>query len=86
MAEISRFYGVIIRMFFLQNEHNPPHFHAYYGDYKIEINIKTLEIEKGYLPNTAFYIVKQWAQLHQQELLDIWEKQIFKKIEPFDNK
>lgn len=85
MSEISRFYGIVIRMFFVNMEHNPPHFHAYYGEYEIEININTLEIIKGYLPNTALYIVKSWAKLHQNELLEIWETQNFIKIDPFDN-
>jgi hypothetical protein len=42
MPEISRFLGIIIRMFY--NEHNPPHFHAYYNEFKAEIDIKSLEI------------------------------------------
>ncbi len=48
MSEISRFLGIIIRMFF--NEHNPTHFHAYYNEFQVEIRIDTLEIIKGSLP------------------------------------
>jgi hypothetical protein len=49
MPEISRFFGIIIRMYF--NDHLPPHFHAHYGEHQVEITIETLEILKGKLPN-----------------------------------
>ena len=55
MPEISRFLGIIIRMFY--NEHNPPHFHAYYNDFKAEISIETLEIIAGKLPNRVYKLV-----------------------------
>lgn len=48
MPEISRFYGIIIRMFY--NDHNPPHFHAIYQEDEALIEIKTLEILEGILP------------------------------------
>ncbi|OQX75723.1 MAG: hypothetical protein B6D61_09885 [Bacteroidetes bacterium 4484_249] len=54
MPEISRFYGIIIKMFF--NEHNPPHFHAEYQEYKITISIKEGIIE-GKMPKTALKII-----------------------------
>ncbi len=50
MPEISRFYGIVIAMFF--NEHNPPHFHADYGNYKIIINLDD-EIVTGFMPKRA---------------------------------
>jgi hypothetical protein len=84
MAEISRFYGLIIRIFFKPKEHNPPHLHVYYGDFEAQINIKTLEIMEGKLPNTAIYLVKQWTKIHQRELIEIWETQKAKEIEPLD--
>jgi len=55
MPEICRFSGIIIRMFY--NEHNPPHFHAYYNDFKAEISIETLEIIAGNLPKRVYKIV-----------------------------
>jgi len=55
MPEISRFLGIIIRMFY--NEHNPPHFHAYYNDFKAEISIETLEMIAGKLPNRVYKLV-----------------------------
>ncbi|MHB9118250.1 MAG: DUF4160 domain-containing protein [Burkholderiales bacterium] len=51
MPEISRFLGIIIAMFY--DEHNPPHFHARYGDYKVEIVIQTLSVLAGKLPPRA---------------------------------
>ncbi len=44
MPEVSRFYGIVIALYY--NEHNPPHFHAKYGEYKAEIDIRTLQIQK----------------------------------------
>jgi hypothetical protein len=63
MPEISRFLGIIIRMFY--NEHNPPHFHAYYNEFKAEISIETLEIIAGGLPNRVYKIVVEWALDHK---------------------
>jgi hypothetical protein len=51
MPEISKFYGIRIEMFF--NDHNPPHFHVKYGQYKAEMDIRTLGILKGWLPPKA---------------------------------
>jgi hypothetical protein len=72
MPEISRFFGIIIRMYF--NEHVPPHFHAQYGDHQVEINIETLEILKGKLPNRVLGLVLEWAALHRDELRTDWER------------
>lgn len=71
MPEISRFLGIIIRMFW--NEHNPPHFHAEYSEYKIEIDITNCAVLKGYLPPRVLGMVIEWAELHQKELLDNWD-------------
>ena len=72
MPEISRFYGIIIAMFF--DEHNPPHFHARYGEYKISIRIKDLAILSGSFPPRALGLVIEWAEIHKDELLENWEK------------
>lgn len=71
MPIISRFFGIIIRMFF--NEHAPPHFHAEYGEYRAVINIRTLEVMEGRLPRRATELVLDWAELHQQELIRDWD-------------
>jgi hypothetical protein len=71
MPEISRFLGIIIRMFY--NEHNPPHFHAYYNDYQAEIDINTLDIIAGELPKRIRNLVLEWAIDHKDELMEDWE-------------
>ena len=80
MPIIARFYGLIIKMFFKNKEHNPPHFHALYGEYMGEFDIRTLEMIQGDLPKRAISLVKEWAELHQQELLEMWNTQNIKKL------
>ena len=84
MPEISRFYGIIIRMFF--NDHNPPHFHAIYQNSEAIIDIKTLAILEGSLPKRAQVMVLEWAFEHREELLLNWQKaqkpEPLVKIEP----
>jgi hypothetical protein len=71
MLTISQFYGIIIQMFW--DEHAPPHFHVTYGEYKATVNIKELYIIEGDLPRRATHLVLDWAELHQNELLEDWE-------------
>lgn len=84
MPELCRFYGIIIRMYFQQAEHNPPHIHVIYGDDIAEIELNTFEILEGRLPKNAQKLVTEWMGIHKDELLEIWETQRFKKIEPLD--
>lgn len=86
VPEICRFYGIVIRMFF--NEHNPPHFHAQYGEYIAQVKIDDGEIIEGYLPQRAISLIQNWVQLHRNELFENWSncqqnKKSF-KIEPLD--
>ena len=71
MPEISRFFGIVIRMFY--NDHAPPHFHASYGDREALIEIETLAVYRGDLPRRAMALVLEWALLHRQELRCDWE-------------
>ncbi|OQY43504.1 MAG: transcriptional regulator [Anaerolineaceae bacterium 4572_78] len=71
MPEISRFYGIVIYMYF--NDHPPPHFHAEYGEYEALIAINTLTVIHGNLPRRQLKRVKKWASQHQGELHDIWQ-------------
>ncbi|MDC7279854.1 DUF4160 domain-containing protein [Butyrivibrio fibrisolvens] len=82
MPVISRFNGIVIRMYFLSSEHNPPHLHAIYGDDVAAIDFQTDEILDGYLPPKTMELVLQWISLHRDELLQIWETQNFIKIPP----
>ena len=84
MPIIARFYGLIIKMFFQQSEHNPPHFHVVYGDRLGVIAIRTLEMLEGDLPPKALAMVKEWAMQHQAELLEIWETQEFRQLPPLE--
>ena len=71
MVIISRFFGIVIRMY--QNEHPPAHFHAYYGDFNAAFSIDTGEKLIGKFPNKAEKIVKNWSKEHNEELLDNWK-------------
>ena len=84
MPELSRFYGVVIKMYFKQSEHNPPHIHAIYGDYIGAIDINSGEMIEGDLPNRALKMVQEWTRTHRLELLHIWETQEFSSIAPLD--
>jgi hypothetical protein len=86
MPEISRFYGIIIRMYF--QDHNPPHFHAEYQGMKAEYSIETLEVLAGKIPVRAHSMVLEWASIHRIELLDNWkrakEPSQLKKVQPLN--
>jgi hypothetical protein len=86
MPEISRFYGIIISMFY--EDHNPPHFHARYASEKITIKIEDLSLLSGHLPPRALGLVIEWASLHREELLRNWdlaaENQVLNRIDPLN--
>ena len=84
MPVLSRFYGIIIRMYFQQAEHNPPHIHALYGEDVAAIDIQTGEVLEGYLPPKALAMVLEWAALHKTELLHMWDTQEFKPLSPLE--
>jgi len=73
MPTISMFYGIIIRMYCAPDEHNPPHFHAYYQEDKAVIDIQTCELVDGCLPRRQLRFVLAWAELHKDELIADWE-------------
>ena len=72
MPEISRFFGIVIKMFF--DDYNPPHFHAEYSGDVALIEIPSLSIFSGRLPPRVLGFVIEWATIHQQELLVDWER------------
>ena len=84
MPVLARFYGLIIRMYFMNAEHNPPHFHVQYGEYAATIEIDSLEICDGSLPNRAYQLAVEWARQHQDELRRIWETQEFIQLPPLE--
>ena len=84
MPVLARFYGIIIRMYFQQAEHNPPHIHAIYDRYSAIIDIQSTDVLSGQLPVKALALVKEWITIYRQELLDMWETQIFKTLPPLE--
>lgn len=70
MPEISSFYGIVIQMFYY--DHNPPHIHAVYGEYRVVISIKE-QIVYGKMPKRALNLIFEWMDLHKDELLKDWE-------------
>jgi hypothetical protein len=70
MPELSRFYGLVVRMYYA--DHGPPHFHVYYGDDEAVLRIDTLEIVRGELPRRALVLVVEWALAHREELQTNW--------------
>ena len=80
MPVIARFYGILIKMYFVQSEHGGPHFHVIYGEFNAVFAVETLEMLEGDLPARAQRLVKEWATQHQRELLDMWNRQEFKQL------
>ncbi|MDZ4657246.1 MAG: DUF4160 domain-containing protein [Bythopirellula sp.] len=74
MPELSRFYGIVIRMYF--GDHNPPHFHAYYGGAKAVFDIQSIDIIDGNIPTRAAKLVEEWARLHRVELEAAWKQAV----------
>lgn len=71
MPELSRFFGIVIRMYV--NDHYPAHFHASYGEFEALIEIETLAVYRGELPRRALALVLEWGALHRDELRQDWE-------------
>ncbi len=86
MPEVSRFFGIIIALYY--NDHAPPHFHAKYGGDEATIIIETGEVLDGNLSKNALRLVEEWRTLHQVELVEDWElarsKHPLKKIQPLE--
>ncbi len=84
MPELCRFYGIVIRMYF--GDHNPPHFHAVYGEYQAQVDIESLSVFGGHLPPRALGMVIEWATQHRAELAENWklarEHQPLRRIPP----
>ena len=73
MPEVSRFYGIIVKMYF--NDHAPPHFHAFYGEHEALVSITTLAVIAGRLPPRAMGARDRMGRpLRQNELLVAWER------------
>lgn len=82
MPEISRFYGIVIKMFFKPKEHEPSHIHAIYGEYMGIFDLELLKMTEGDLPKKAQELVQEWLETHQNELIQMWNEQSIKKLPP----
>lgn len=86
MPELTRFFGIIIAMYY--NDHSPPHFHAKYGADQAVIRIDTGEVIEGNLSARALRLVEEWRLLHKDELVNDWvlaqDRQPLIKIEPLE--
>lgn len=85
MPEITRFYGIVIKIF-LNREHNPPHFHASYGEYDGVFNIKTGEMMYGDLPKHAQELIIEWAKDYKNEIQQMWDTKQLQKLPPLGRK
>lgn len=81
---ISRFFGIVIAMFF--DDHGPPHFHARHADGSAKVRIDSLEVIESTLARRQLRFVLAWAELHQDELAANWrlarDGEILREIEP----
>ena len=86
VPEISRFFGIVIAMYF--KDHAPPHFHASYRGRIIRVNIESGEIMSGSFPRRARRLVLQWLRLHRHELMTDWhlaqKRKPLRAIAPLD--
>jgi uncharacterized protein DUF4160 len=80
MPEISRFYGIVIKMFY--DDHPPPHFHAEYGGRQMVVDIETSAVIAGKLSPRATGLVMEWAALHRADLRSAWNQA--RSMEPLD--
>lgn len=72
MPEISRFYGIVIYLYY--DDHAPPHFHAVYGGREAIVGIEDAAFLRGSLPARAQKLVREWAVLHRAELREAWNR------------
>lgn len=84
MPVISRFYGIVIKMYLRQKEHNPPHIHAICGDCVGMFYLSNGEMFEGDLGNKEQKLVQRFIERYGKELLDIWETQKFKSLPPIE--
>jgi hypothetical protein len=85
MPIISRFFGIVIFMFW--REHAPPHFHAKYGDDEVVVEIETGTVT-GRMSRRGIALVQEWRELHKRELLENWglaeQRRALRRIEPLE--
>ena len=86
MPEISRFYGLVIKMIYNDNDkHHKPHVHVYYGEYEASVALDG-EVLDGKIPLTQYRMLVGWMAIHEDELYEAWNQAVrnipFSKIDP----
>ena len=84
MPVISRFHGIVIKMYLRQKEHNPPHIHAIYGEYIGMFSLSDGEMFEGDIPAKEQKLIKAFVLEYGEELLKMWETQQFSTLEPLE--
>ena len=84
MPEITRFYGIVAKIYLIGKEHNPPHIHFIYGERMASFDIRNLKLLEGDLPQKAVAMCLEWLAIHKEELLEMWETQQFRKLPPLE--
>ena len=83
LPEITRFLGIVIKIFF-RGEHNPPHIHAVYGEYNGLFEISTMKMFEGDLSTRVQKLVKEWGEQYKDELMNMWNNKELKKLPPLE--
>ena len=84
MPGISRFYGIVIKMYLRQKEHNPPHLHAFYGDYVGLFSLEEGEMYEGDIPVKEQKLIKNFILHYKEQLYDMWRTQNFYLLPPIE--
>ena len=84
MPEITRFYGIVVKIYLIGREHNPPHVHFIYGEKMASYDLRDLSLLEGDLPQKASALCMEWLQLYKDELMDMWNTQVFRKLPPLE--
>ena len=75
MPEICRFLGIVITMYF--DEHDPPHFHVRYNEYRAAMSIDDLNVIAGSLPVKVRWLVQEVSEEHRGALIQLWQTNEF---------
>lgn len=84
MPVISRFHGIVIKMYLRQKEHNPPHIHAICGEYIGMFSLSDGEMFEGDIPVKGQQLVKEFIEHYRERLLNMWETQQFEVLPPLE--
>jgi hypothetical protein len=83
LPTISRFYGIVIGMYF--EDHAPPHFHARCAEFRVRIALDGFAVLSGSMPRRALRLIREWARAHLSELEDDWQRaQDGRPLQPID--